>query len=178
MSDQIQFKFGINKLFRTAKCVNTPLGYFLDIPAVAEDATPIEGSDTLFLSPEILIVTSGAFELQVPEAGVVPLHAGDISSSHRYRSALKIVATADNSSYTCLTPRDGAFWERMAGFVSSGDKITIETPEGAQDGYVFVATGGLQSGAGEHLVGSLVPITGTIEFTGTADAHFVHLWKM
>lgn len=179
MSDQIQFKFGISKLFRTAKCVGILTGSYLDIAAAQENAVPVEGSDTLVWSNEILIVTAGSFELQVPELpSPIALHAGDISSSQRYRSAIKIVATADDSAYTCITPRDGQFWQREAGFVAAGDQITVETPAGAVDAYVFIATGGAQKDGEGLLVGSLTQVTGNTVLTGGAtDTHFVHFWK-
>lgn len=178
MSEQIQFTFGINSLFRVAKCVNTPSGYYLDIPAAKEDAKPIDGSDTLVATPEILIVTKGAFELQVPELGTITLHAGDIASPQRFRGPLKVISAANGSEYTCLTPRDGSIWEREAAFVSAGESIQLETPQNASQNLVFVSVGGLSDANGDHLSGSLIRLSGNETLTGITDCHFVHLWKV
>lgn len=178
MADLIQFKYGITKLFRIAKCINTPSGAYLDVPAADDDATHVGDSDILLESREILLVTNGAFDMLVPEVGTISLHAGDMSSGQRYRSALRIQASVDDSAYVCLTPRDHSFWNRESGFVASGDQIMVDTVDGAAESYVYVGVGGLTSAVGEHLVGSLVPLTGETTFTATFDTYFIHVWKL
>lgn len=179
MSDVIQYKYGITSLFRTAKCVNVPAGDFLNVAEAPQDATPVEGSETLVVCPEILMVTAGSFELQVPELpDPIALNAGDISSSQRYRSPITIVATSDNSAYTCIMPRDNSFYEREGGFVGDAQQLTIETPEGATEDWLYVAIGGLRLNGADNLVGALVPVANGAIITGIGNTYFVHMWKM
>lgn len=179
MTERIQFKYGITKNFRTAKCVNVPLGSYLDMPAAPSDAVPYEDSETFVGTPEMLMVLKGTFELSMAELpNPIVLNAGDMSSPQRFRSPLKIVCATEDSSYICLTPLDNSFWQREAAFVAAGDDIQIAVPDGATASYIFVATGSLSSPLGQHLVGSLVELTDAIQIHGEVDSHFVHLWKV
>lgn len=179
MANPIQFKYGITTLFRIVKCVNVPVGDYYDLPVAPDNAVPVDGSDDLVKCPEVMFVTTGGFELQVPELpDPIPVAAGELSSAQRYRSALKIVATADNSSYTCITPRDNSFWDREVGFVASGEQINVTTPD-ANFSYVFIVSGAVTVGHSEYLVNALIPAPtdGDITLTATADTYFIHVWQ-
>lgn len=178
MSEPIVFKYGVSKLFRWAKCINVRTADYWDVPA-APDAEPVPGSDTLVVCPDILLVLAGAFEMQVPElASPIALPAGEAGSPQRFRSALKIVATADDSSYVCFIPRDGSFWNRQTGFVAAGDSIDIETPPCA-DAHLFVPVGGLAAVTGDIPANSVRQLTPgqTATFTATHDTYFVQVWR-
>lgn len=179
MANPIQFKYGITNLFRIVKCVTVPTGDFYDVPAAPDDAVPIDGSPDLFQCPEILLVTSGSFDLQVPELGTISLQAGDLSSSERYRSSLRIVATSDDSSYVCISPRLRlSFWDRESGYVSQGGSIVVTTPPEATESYVFVAIGNISYNSTDYLVGSLFQVpTGDVTLNGTLGSYFIHIWK-
>lgn len=173
MPNQIQFNWSITSMFRIAKCVNTPAGYSIDLAEASADAEPVEGSDVLVKCNEIMLVTKGSFDLEIEGQSTVSLNAGDLSLPQRYKTPIRIVSTQDDSGYTCITPRDGTFWNRQSGFVASGQQIDIETPE-TEAAFVFIVIGGLDN----YLVGSLISVQpGVSSFTATADTHFVHLWK-
>jgi|GEM_PF-4212443 len=178
MSNKITYKYGISRPFHFAKCVGILTGDYLDVAAVPDDVAPIDGSENVYPSKEILLVLAGSFQLQTPEAGNIDLNAGDMSSSHRYKSAIKIVATADGSSYVCVTPNDNSFWDRQSGFIANGDTLEITTPAEAADAYVYVGEGGVVDAEGNpQLVGAFIRVSGGITLTATADTYFIHMWK-
>jgi hypothetical protein len=136
----------------------------------------VEGSASLVTCPEILMVTAGSFDMIVPEAGTITLHAGDMGSPQRYRGALRLVAAQDDSAYVCITPRDNSFWEREAVFVPAGESITLD-PVACQAEAVLVATGGLKVGAADYGVGAVVRLDAGRTLTAAQDTYFIHLWK-
>lgn len=175
MSEPIVFKYGISKLFRWAKCINVRAGDYWDVPAAPADAQPVGDSETLVVCPDVMLVLAGAFELQVPElASPIALPAGEAGSPQRFRGPLKIVATADDSSYVCFIPRDQSFWERQVGFVAAGDTIALDTPT-AVEAYIFVPVGGFTDVAAN----SVRPLTpgGTQSFTAAFDTYFIQVWR-
>lgn len=178
MPEPIVFKYGRSNLFRWAKCINVRKGDYWDVPA-APDAEPIPGSDTLVVCPDILLVLAGAFEMQVPElTSPIQLPAGEAGSPQRFRSALRVVATADDSSYVCFIPRDQSFWQREVGFVAAGDRINLDVPAAAE-AHLFVPTGGL-TGAGAEVQANTVRAlsTGqTTTFTAAHDTWFILVWR-